>query len=153
MSLVAKYKDHRELVEAMVDLAREELEHFGQVCRLLFDRGLSIANDERDDYVNELLAQTRATNENRRLLDRLIVSGIVEARSCERFGILSREHPEPFMREFYGRLGRAEARHQVFFVHLAERYFPKTLVEKRLNELLDFEDELVARLPLRAGVH
>ena len=88
ISLVTHYPDRRELVRQMIELAREELLHFQQVHRLLDERGLLLTRDRKDPYLNALLKQIRRGREEY-FLDRLLVGGVVEARGCERFGLIA----------------------------------------------------------------
>jgi tRNA-(ms[2]io[6]A)-hydroxylase len=141
-----------EIARAMADLAREELEHFHGVLRLCAARGLVLQRYERDEYVRRLLREVRH-GPDAYLCDRLLVAGIVEARSCERLGILARALDPGPIRDFYRELTRAEARHHALFVRLARDAFDPRAVESRLEELLEAEARIVAALPLRAAVH
>lgn len=152
MSMLAHYPDRRELVLEMVELAREELVHFQQMLNLLDGRGLVLMRDEKDPYLKELRDRMRNGREEY-FLDRLLLCGIVEARGCERFGLMARALPEGSLQEFYEQIAESEARHHELFVRLATLYFPTEAVEKRLNELLDVEGEILARLPHRAALH
>ncbi len=152
ISFVVRYPDRAKLVEPMIAFAREELEHFHQVVQILSARGLQLGADEQDPYINGLLAEVR-TGRDPRLLDRLLTAGIVEARGCERFGMIARAQPDAELKRFYARLAQAEARHHVLFAQLAAHYFPETEIAVRLDELLDTEAHLIASLPLRAALH
>lgn len=152
MMFVVRYPDRTRLVETMIALAREELMHFHQVWRLLTKRGLFLKGDEKNEYVNSLLKNERHQNDYG-LLDRLLIFGLVEARGCERFGLMGRYHPEPEMKEFYSSLAEAEKRHHEIFVELACEYFPQDLVQSRLHDLATIEAELIRTMPVRAAVH
>ncbi len=152
LSFVVKYKDKTELVEAMIALAREELEHFEQVCKLLHSLGLEQGADEKDSYVNDLLKGLK-TEPQERFLDRLVISAIMEARGCERFGLMAQKLTDPKLALFYDRLSRAEAKHQLLFIQLAEKYFPSLLVKKRLDELLQLEARCMLQKPLAAKLY
>ena len=89
LSFVVRYPDRPKLVEAMIDLAKEELNHFEQVTQLIHQRGLLLGSDVKDPYVNALLRQTRGASEDR-LMDRLLIFGIIEGRGCERFQLVAR---------------------------------------------------------------
>ncbi len=151
LAFTTQFPDRPRLVEAMIELAREELEHFQQVVRLMAARGLALAPDRKDHYVRRLRGETRQ-GPDAFLLDRLLVSGIVEARSCERFALLAGAL-EGELRDFYRELAGAEARHHALFVRLASDAFDPALVSDRLDELLEAEVRIVAELPLRAAVH
>lgn len=152
LALLSHYPDRTELVKDMIELAREELEHFHQVLDLILERGLMLAPDRKDAYVRGLRAQIRNGREDY-FLDQLLVSGIVEARGCERFTLLSRALEPGELKNFYLRFAAAEARHRGLFFKLAERYFDPQSVEKRAAELLSAEAELCATLPIRAAFH
>jgi tRNA-(ms[2]io[6]A)-hydroxylase len=156
MSLVVKYPNRSELIEPLIEFAREELEHFHVVYKELARRGLRLADDYKDGYVNGLRAQMRSGADDL-LLDRLLIAGVVEARGCERLALVAREldvrGAEVPLREMYHELARAESRHHALFFRLARRVFDEARVQRRADELLDFEAELVARLPHRPAVH
>lgn len=154
MSFVVRYPDRVSLIEPMIEFAKEELEHFHIVYRLIQRRGLKLVADYKDAYVNALRAECRTAGDQH-LLDRLLVAGVVEARGCERLALvadalLSRD---PELAPTYLELARAESRHHGLFFRLARQLFPEAEVRARADELLDFEAEVVAALPHRAAVH
>ncbi len=152
MSLISHYPDKKELVAAMIDLAREELEHFHQVYQWVVKRNLILASDSKNHYVNSLLKLTRPKPEDY-FLDRLLLAGIVEARGCERFLMVAEALPAGELKDFYMHIARAEARHHGLFVRLAKIYFSEEKIKIRLEELLEEEAKIVEQLPLRAAVH
>lgn len=149
---MVQYPDRARLIDPMLRLAREELLHFQQVCRLLTDRGLQQIPDEKDPYINKLLALIRTSSEDR-LLDRLLVFGIVEARGTERFALLAQNLEDPELKEFYEKLAEAEERHHELFSELALEFFSEEKVRARLDELLEAEARILEELPIRAAVH
>ncbi len=156
MSFVAKYTDKTDFVEAMIQVALEELEHFHQVYRLMRSRGIPMGSDEKDEYVNLLLAECRNSPEDR-FLDRLLCFGIIEARGCERFALIGAALKEKFgegeLNQFYERLSKEEAKHFGLFVRYALTYFKEETVSLRLAELLDREGEIVSQIPWRHALH
>lgn len=152
MSFVVRYPDRTALLEPMINFAREELEHFHQVCRLIFRRGLQLAPDEQDPYVNDLMKEVRFGREER-FLDRLLVSGVIEARGTEKLSLVAEFHTDPEMRSFYHRLARAEYHHKNLFLDLAHVFFKETEVQERLNFWLDLEAQAFRAAPLRPAVH
>ena len=152
LSLVSHYPDRRELVQEMAQLAREELEHFHQMLWLLQSRDLVLERDEKDLYVQTLRREIRS-GADEYFLDRLVVSGIVEARGCERFGQVADALEPGALRDFYREISRSEARHHGIFNRLARRYFGSSVVEAREAELLDRESEILQALPVRPVVH
>lgn len=154
MSFVVRYPDKSELIEPLIEFAREELEHFQIMYRIVHERGLIMADDYKDPYVNALRSQVRNTNPEG-LLDKLLVAGIVEARGCERLFMVAEALKErnSALAEPYLELARAEARHHGLFFRLARAYFDEPEIDQRAATLLDFEADLVRRLPHRAAVH
>jgi tRNA 2-(methylsulfanyl)-N6-isopentenyladenosine37 hydroxylase len=152
MSFVVRYPDRRELLKPMIAFAREELEHFEQVYAIIEARGLTLGPDSKDPYVEQLGRWVR-TGRDERLLDRLVMGGVVEARGCERFGMVAAGLPEGELQAFYAELTRSEARHVGLFHRLARRLFSAAEVDARVRDLLAFEGEVIARLELRPALH
>lgn len=152
IAMLSHYPDKPDIVTAMIDLSLEELTHFREVVKILHQRGLQLAADNRDPYVNALRTHTRAGRDVY-LLDRLLIGSIVEARGCERFGLIADALPPGDLKKFYRAITESEARHEDLFCKLALRYFPAADVHDRLHELLDREAEIVAQLPIIAALH
>jgi len=152
MSLVTKYPDRRAFIGPLIDLAAEELAHFREVYTLLEERGLTLARDEPDPYVNRLLACARH-GRNERLIDRMLISSVIETRGGERFRILAETIEDEPMREFYERLWKCEAKHSHLFVHVLLQEFDESIVYPRLQELMRIEAEILPTLELRPAVH
>lgn len=152
LQFASHYSDRVELVDAMMDLALEELEHYRQVYHLIRHRGLRLAPDTKDVYVRELAKNCRRGSEVY-FLDRLLLAGIIEARGCERFGRIAHGLPPGPLKTFYEAITAAEARHHGLFTRLARTYFPAAEVDARRDELLDHEARIVAELPPRPALH
>ena len=152
LSLITHYPDRRELVAAMMDLAREELEHFYQVYRRVEERGLILGPDGKDPYVGAMRAEIRGGRDEY-FLDRLLVSGIVEARGCERFGMIAQALTDPSLRSFYCEIAASEARHDALFIELARTYFSGVSVAARLDALVDAEAKIIEGLAIRPALH
>jgi tRNA-(ms[2]io[6]A)-hydroxylase len=153
LQLAVQHPERAALVDAMVELAREELEHFARVYAVLRGRGRSLALDAPDAYMGALHRLMRREHAHDFLLDRLLVFGVVEARACERFGLLAEGLPDADLRTFYADLTRAEARHHALFVRLAQQVAPAAAVAARLADVLDAEAAIVAALPVRPALH
>lgn len=154
LSFVVRYPDKTSIIEPLIEFAREELEHFQIMFRIVNERGLILVDDYKDAYVNALRSQVRNGGEGT-LLDKLLVAGIVEARGCERLFLVAealrlKESP---LADPYLELARAEARHHGLFFRLARTCYADDVIDARAAELLDYEAELVKRLPHRAAVH
>ncbi|TQV86309.1 tRNA-(ms[2]io[6]A)-hydroxylase [Exilibacterium tricleocarpae] len=152
ISMLSHYPDRPELVRTMADLAVEEMNHFREVIKLMLARGLQPTPDEKDPYVNQLRKAMRKGSDPY-LLDRLLVGGVIEARGCERFGLVAEALEPGPLRDFYAAITTSESRHREVFVDLAKCYFDTDAVTGRLHQLLDIEAEIVSRLPLRAALH
>ncbi len=152
LKLAVHYPDREQLVDDMLQLATEELLHFRQCYSLLKERGLGLVADEKDPYVGGLRSCFRKGGDCY-FLDRLLISGIIEARGTERFALVAEALEAGSLRDFYTRLAAAEARHHQLFERLARVYFPREAVDRRLQELLEMEARLVQSLPWRASLH
>lgn len=153
MVLMAQHPERTELVEAMIDMAREELEHFEQVFEILGQRGAGLGRDAPDPYAGPLRRALRKQDVNEYLLDRLILFSIIEARGCERFSMIADALEPGELKDYYRELVRCEAKHHALYLRLARTYFDDDDVQRRLDELLDLEAEIVRSLPLRPALH
>lgn len=152
ISLLNSYPSHKELVEEMSELAIEEMSHFRMVLKKMDERNIALTRDPGDKYAQLLHTMIRKP-EPQKFLDKLIVASLIEARSCERFQLLSEHVPDPGLREFYRSLLASEARHRNTFLKLARIYFPASEVQSRLEEFETFEGELIAELPSEPVMH
>jgi tRNA 2-(methylsulfanyl)-N6-isopentenyladenosine37 hydroxylase len=152
MTLVAHYPDRAELVERCIALAIEELMHFQAVQARIAARGLVLPPDTRTEYLRRLTRQFRQGSEAY-FLDRLLTAAIVEARGCERFGLLAAALPAGAMKDFYRDIARTEVRHQELYIDLGRLYFDSSAVDERLDTLLEAEARVVAELPIRAALY
>jgi len=150
ISLIVQYADRAELVQALSPIVAEEWGHFRKVLKEMDARGIKLDKKRRDDYVQGLLAfQRKGVGEERVLLEKLLTCALIEARSCERFRLLSLECSEPALRSFYHEFMVSEAGHYRLFMDLAERYLPREEVRIRWQEYLDYEAELLAGMEYR----
>jgi tRNA-(ms[2]io[6]A)-hydroxylase len=151
-----RYHDKPVLIDAMLEVARDELEHFHRVFRLLRRRGGSLGPDRKDPYVNRLLGEARSSGMPR-LLDRLVVGSIVEFRGCERFAMLSRgleaEGANEELVEFYRELAADDSRHRAIYWEMALHYFDGEEVEERVARFLDLEAEILDDLSTRPALY
>jgi len=138
-------------VAAMTELVREEWDHFTRVVAELTKRGFALGKARKDEYVGALLTHIRKGGSGEvQLMDTLLVSALVEARSCERFKLLWQHVPDRALADFYHELMVSEAGHFVTYVDLAKQYADPAAVDVRLQELLRIEGEIVTSLPVRA---
>ena len=153
-SMIAKYPDREAIILPMIETAIEELEHFQQVFELMLSRGVPLNLDMKEDpYIKQLTPLTHGGTAESRFLSRLLMGSIVECRGCERFRMISEAMEDEGLKRFYKILWTSEAKHGNIFVELALKYFDKDTVYKRLHEMMDFEGQVVANLPIRAALH
>lgn len=152
LSFVVRYPDRALLIDPMIQFAREELEHFHQVYRLIESRGLQLVEDSQDVYVNQLMKHV-GTGRDQRFLDRLLVSAVIEARGHERLSLVAAALGEPKLKAFYDRLTRAEGHHASLFLNLASLYFPGEMVQERLVSFLALEAKAISSVPFRSAIH
>ena len=152
LNLMFRYPCHTKLVRELTAIAREELEHFDQVNQWLERRGISLAPLASPPYGAGLTALMRKSEPDR-LLDSLLVSGLIEARSHERLGLLATHCPERELAEFYRSLMASEARHYGIYWVLADTYFERDVVKERLDKLAIAESQLLATLHPEPRIH
>ncbi|UUO08197.1 tRNA-(ms[2]io[6]A)-hydroxylase [Blastopirellula sp. J2-11] len=143
MNMIFAYVENEDLCRAMTEIVNEELEHFHLVLELLHERGVRFCRIKPSKYGEKLHALVRK-NEPERAVDRLLVAGLIEARSCERFGILRERLEDPRLANFYDQLFESEARHHSAYVRLAKQYADDATVMRRLEELAAAEAEIIA---------
>jgi len=155
ISLIVKYPEHPELVKDMTDIAREEMEHFGMVHDMILKRDLTLGRERKDEYVNDLLkfVQKGGGDRNKLLVDRLLFAALIEARSCERFRLLSEEIQDAELREFYRDLMISEANHYTCFLGHARKLGKGIDVDQRWQEFLEYEAEVVQKYGKKETIH
>jgi tRNA-(ms[2]io[6]A)-hydroxylase len=149
------YNSHLpELVEAMASIAIEEMQHFEMVNNIITERGLKLLMEEKDNYVNELYKfMKKDGSRTQALTDRLLFAAMVEARSCERFKTLSENIKDEELANFYRDLMVSEANHYTVFLNFARQYGVDVDVDKRWQEWIDFEDEIIQKYGKKETVH
>jgi tRNA 2-(methylsulfanyl)-N6-isopentenyladenosine37 hydroxylase len=152
LNMMFRYPSSTKLVRALTAIAQEELEHFEQVNQWLERRGIPLAPLNSPPYAAGLKAEMRK-NEPHRMLDSLLVSSLIEARSHERLGLLGIHCPEPELAKFYRGLMASEARHYGIYWTLATHYFERSAVDQRLEELAIVESALLSTLHPEPRVH
>ncbi|PQO28157.1 tRNA-(ms[2]io[6]A)-hydroxylase [Blastopirellula marina] len=152
LNLIFAYVEDEELCREMTSIVNEELEHFHMVLELLKRRGVKFRRLKPSNYGNQLHELIR-NQEPQRAVDRLLIAGLIEARSCERFGLLRKHLPDAELRDFYDSLFESEARHHAVYVRLAKHYAPESEVMARLDELAAAEAAIIAAGDENARVH
>ena len=155
ISLIIGYPDINELVTAMIALAQEEMSHFKMVHELMLKRGLKLGRERKDDYVRKLQTHfPKGGSRETHLVHKLLIAGLIEARSCERFRLLSEELEDVELRKFYRNLMISEAHHYTLFLKLARKYAPNEVnIERKWQSLLDFEADLMKELGSQETIH
>lgn len=150
ISLIQQYSEYTQLVEELAPIVTEEWGHFRMVLSELKKRNLPFGKQRKDEYVGYLQQFIRkGTNRTEQLMDKLLMAGLIEARSCERFRLLSEHISDENLRPFYRRLMEAEAAHYTLFLELARTYCDKEQVRQRWFEWLEYEKEILEKLTPR----
>ena len=155
ISLIIGYPEKSELVTAMTDLAQEEMSHFKMVHELILKRGFTLGRERKDEYVRALQSFfPKGGSRETHLVHRLLIAGLIEARSCERFRLLSEELEDVELRKFYRKLMISEAHHYTLFLKLARQYAHEGVdVDKKWQALLDHEAQLIKNLGKQETIH
>jgi len=156
ISLIVKFPEYPELVQEMSALAQEEMEHFQRVHAIILQRGYQLGQERKDEYVNELLGFLKKGNSKAgQLVEKLLFAGMIEARSCERFRVLSEHIEDQELALFYRELMASEAGHHTMFLKLARKFgIPAGIdVDARWEEFLKFEASLIQRYEQSARIH
>jgi tRNA-(ms[2]io[6]A)-hydroxylase len=143
LNLIFAYVEDAELCREMTEIVNEELEHFHMVVELLDRRGVKLRRLKPSSYGRRLNDLVRK-QEPQRAVDRLLVAGLIEARSCERFQTLARHVQDPELAAFYQSLFESEARHHSTYTRLAKHFAPEGEVTRRLDELAALEAQIIA---------
>jgi tRNA-(ms[2]io[6]A)-hydroxylase len=154
ISLIVRHPELSSLLTELTRIAQEELEHFRQVVQKIHDRGWVLGAERKDNYVNDLMQFVRKDGaREERLVDRLLFSAMIEARSCERFKMLTEEVQDPELREFYRDLMISEAGHYTTFIGFAREFGGRVDVDRRWNEFLAYEGQVIARYGKAPTMH
>ena len=154
LAIIVRNPGLTSLVRELLRIAQEEMAHFGMVVERIEARGWALEPEKKDNYVNELLAFVRKDGSTEeRLVDRLLFSAMIEARSCERFKMLSETVEDAELRTFYRELMESEAGHCSTFIGLARQYGGRVDVDSRWKKFLAYEAEVVARYGTQPEMH
>jgi tRNA-(ms[2]io[6]A)-hydroxylase len=154
ISIITKNPDKTDLVTALLEIAAEELEHFQRVHAIIKERNLTFGPERKDDYVNQLFKfLKRGGSREESLVDRLLFAAMIEARSCERFKVLSTNINDPELAAFYNELMISEAGHYTTFLKFAKQAAETVDVDTRWKEWLAFEGELIKSYGKSETVH
>jgi tRNA-(ms[2]io[6]A)-hydroxylase len=150
ISLIVQYPEKEKIVEVVTPIVTEEWAHFRMVLREMEKRGYKLGPKRADKYVIELFKlERKGDKKERQLMDKLLIAALIEARSCERFRLLSENISDLELRDFYRELMISEAGHYRTFLDLAKEYMPEEEVKKRWEEMLIAEAEILKNLEVR----
>lgn len=154
ITLIVQNPNLSDLVQEMAALVQEEMDHFKRVHDIILERGYILGRERKDDYVNELAKFIiRGGGRQAQLVDRLLFSAMIEARSCERFKVLSENIKDEKLSVFYNELMISEAAHYTTFIKLAKKYGAGVDVDKRWEEFLAYEADVVVNYGKKETIH
>jgi len=154
ISFIIGYQEYSELVTEMSLLAQEEMSHFKMVHDKIIERGWHLGRERKDLYVNKLMTFfPKGGSRNTNLIHRLLYAALIEARSCERFRLLSEELEDKKLADFYRKLMISEASHYTMFLNFARKYGDRKEVDKKWQDLLEFEAKIMKDLGKEETVH
>ena len=152
--IIINNSEKEELVTEMTRIALEEMEHFQMVHNVIKEKGLVLGRERKDNYVNDLAKFAKKDgSRNDALVERLLFAAMIEARSCERFRVLSQNIKDPTLATFYHDLMVSEAGHYTTFLKFARQYTEKVDVEKRWQEWIDYESSIIGNYGKNETVH
>ena len=156
ITIITINSEYPDLVTDMLALAKEEIEHFEMVHEIIKKRGLTLGRERKDEYVGELAKYMKQSNVGSRVsgfVERMLFSAMIEARSCERFKVLSENIKDEELSKFYWDLMESEAAHYTTFITYARKYGTGIDVEKRWREWLEFEASVIAKYGKSESIH
>src|SRR6202012_4308434 len=154
ITLIVQNPNLSDLVQEMIPLAQEEMEHFKRVHDLILARGYVLGRERKDDYVNELRKFiVVGGGRTEQLVDRLLFSAMIEARSCERFKVLSENINDEELSAFYHELMISEATHYAMFIRLAKKYAGGIDIDKRWKQYLEHEAIVIQNYGKMERIH
>jgi tRNA-(ms[2]io[6]A)-hydroxylase len=154
ISLMVRFPEYPDLVDEMIAVSKEEMEHFGLVHEKLKERGMQLGFERKDPYVKDLRSFIRKGGDRKQqLVEALLMAAMIEARSCERFRVLSEEINDEDLRKFYRGLMASEARHYTTFIRFAKKYADGIDVDKRWKEFLEYEGQLMLKYGKTETIH
>jgi tRNA-(ms[2]io[6]A)-hydroxylase len=154
ISLIVSFPEYTELVQEMIALVEEEMSHFKMVHDLILERGFTLGRDRKDDYVSRLLQFfPKGGSRTTQLVHRLLYAALIEARSCERFRLLSEHLEDKKLAKFYRKLMISEANHYSSFLGFARQYGERKEVDTKWEALLEFEAEIMKTFNVNETIH
>lgn len=154
ISLIVNFPEYTDLVQEMIALVKEEISHFKMVHDKIIARGWALGRERKDEYVVQLMGFfPKGGSRTHQLIHRLLYASLIEARSCERFRLLSENISDPELATFYRNLMVSEANHYTMFLGFARKYGQREEVDKKWQQLLDYEAEIMKNLGKKETMH
>ncbi len=154
ISLIVSFPEYTDLVQEMIALVKEEISHFKMVHDKILENGWTLGRDRKDDYVIQLITFfPKGGSRTTQLVHRLLYAALIEARSCERFRLLSEELHDKELAEFYRKLMVSEANHYTMFLSFARQYGERKEVDEKWQQLLDHEAGIMKNLSKSETIH
>lgn len=154
ISLIVSFPEYTDLIDEMIALSREEMGHFKMVHDRIIARGKTLGRDRKDEYVLQLIKFfPKGGSRTTQLVHRLLYAALIEARSCERFRLLSEELEDKELADFYHKLMISEASHYTMFLKFARQYGDRKEVDEKWQSLLDYEAEIMKNLSKSKSIH
>lgn len=153
ISLIIMLSEYPEIVTELLTIAQEELEHFGQVHEIIKKRGYTFGKARKDDYVNELAKFVVQGTREKLIIDKLLFAAMIEARSCERFKVLTENIKDEELKTFYKELMISEANHYTTFIGFARQMGDLETVNKRWEEWLEYEAKIIQSYGKSETIH
>jgi tRNA 2-(methylsulfanyl)-N6-isopentenyladenosine37 hydroxylase len=152
--IIVNNSEKEELVTEMTRIALEEMEHFQMVHNIIKEKGLVLGRERKDNYVNDLVKFAKKDgSRNDALVERLLFAAMIEARSCERFKVLSENIQDPELAKFYRDLMISEAGHYTTFLGFAKQYQENINVDIRWKEWIAYESSIITKYGKQETVH
>lgn len=153
ITLITMLPEHTEIVTELLKIAQEEIEHFEQVHEIIKKRGYTFGRERKDDYVGQLFKFIIQGSREDYIVDRMLFAAMIEARSCERFKVLTENIKDDELKAFYMELMISEANHYTTFISFARQLGDPEKVNKRWEEWLEYEGEIIKSYGKKETVH
>lgn len=157
ISMIVQYPHYPDLVAEMVEICKEEMEHFDMVHKKILERGFNMGFERKDPYVKDLNSYLKQNHSNSsresHFVNQMLFAAMIEARSCERFKILSEQLDDADLKDFYRMLMKSEARHFMTFLKFAKKYSSSVNVDERWKLFLEFEAGLMEKYGKEQTMH
>jgi len=154
ITLITMLPEYPEIITELIKIAQEELEHFQMVHEIIKKRGYEFGRERKDDYVGELIKFIRqGGTRDERIIDRMLFAAMIEARSCERFKVLTENIKDEELKVFYRELMISEANHYTAFISFARQLGNPEAVNSRWEEWLDYEAQIIKSYGKKESIH